>query len=109
MIVGWNSNEIHKWAHQGNRERATVGTWLQKSGLIQTPRQHQEHHSGNKDNNYCPVSPFMNPILDGLDFWRKLEKVVYYFAGFKTVAEETVPGSISRPQKIKFTCKRYWS
>ena len=34
------------------------------------------HHSGEKNTRYCVVTPFVNPVLDRLGFWRGLERVL---------------------------------
>lgn len=90
LIIGWNSNEIHKWAHQGKKERAVIGSILQKLHLIQSPKEHQKHHSGMKDSHYCPVSPFVNPVLESINFWRRLEWLVLNILGLEKVDDPSV-------------------
>lgn len=90
LVIGWNSNEIHKWAHQGKKERAVIGTILQKLHLVQSPREHQKHHSGFKDSHYCPVSPFVNPVLEAINFWRGLEWIVLNILGLEKVVEPSL-------------------
>lgn len=90
LIIGWNSNEIHKWAHQGKKERALIGTILQKFRLIQCPKEHQKHHSGSKNSHYCPVSPFVNPVLEFINFWRGLEWIVLNILGYEKVIDPSV-------------------
>jgi plasmanylethanolamine desaturase len=72
--IAANANQIHKWAHRNPRENGKLVTWLQKAKLLQTPRHHAKHHSGQKNSHYCAVTNLMNPVLDHVGFWVKLEK-----------------------------------
>jgi len=73
--VGANANEIHKWNHLGRRAPAFVRV-LWSSRLLQRPGHHAAHHRGQKNTHYCVVTPFLNPVLDGLGCWRGLERLL---------------------------------
>ena len=69
-----NANQVHKWAHSAPHENPRVVTWLQRAKLLQTQRHHAKHHSGNKDSHYCAVTNFLNPALEAIAFWTRLER-----------------------------------
>jgi ubiquitin-conjugating enzyme E2 variant len=43
---------------------------------MQRPVEHARHHAGDKNTAYCVLTPFVNPVLDALGFWRAIERVV---------------------------------
>jgi len=67
---------IHKYAHMMDHERPYWATLLQKSYLIQSYGEHHLHHLPPHDNNYCPVTPFVNVVLEKVNFWRRLERFI---------------------------------
>lgn len=105
MMNGWlllfvvlvvNANQIHKWAHQGPRENPKVVTWLQHKKILQTPREHAKHHSGEKNSNYCVITNYLNPVLEKASFWKGLENAIELVAGIKrrNDAEHTMANRI---------------
>ncbi len=74
-LAGANANEIHKWNHAGGRA-PLVARLLWRARLLQTPAQHAAHHGGAKNTAYCVVTPYLNPLLDRLRFWRALERLL---------------------------------
>jgi ubiquitin-conjugating enzyme E2 variant len=73
MVLGLNANQVHKWSHRSRRENGPVVRLLQRARLIQTPSHHHRHHVQGKDSHYCVLTNVLNPVLDGLGFWRGLE------------------------------------
>ncbi len=73
MVLGVNANQVHKWSHRSRRENGPLVTLLQRLQLVQSPAHHQRHHLQGKDSNYCVLTNFLNPVLDGLGFWRGAE------------------------------------
>jgi len=71
-----NANEVHKWAHQNRKENGWFINFLHKFKLIQTPKQHSRHHGGTMNTNYCIITNFLNPILEKINLWRSLEKII---------------------------------
>jgi plasmanylethanolamine desaturase len=68
------TNQFHKWAHL---ER-TPG-WLavlQKTRLILNPEQHDVHHTPPFDRYYCITTGWLNPVLDWLGFFSRLEATI---------------------------------
>ena len=76
MVLGLNANQVHKWSHRSRRENGPVIGWLQRVHLLQSPSHHHRHHVHGKDSHYCVLTDFLNPVLDGVGFWRGLEWLV---------------------------------
>ncbi|MEM9054445.1 MAG: fatty acid desaturase CarF family protein [Pseudomonadota bacterium] len=83
LIIGAGlANEIHAAAHSGPKENGKLITWLQKTGVIQSHAHHAAHHRGLKNVHYCTVTNWLNPALERVRFWRRLEALI------KVVAKE---------------------
>ena len=74
-IIGANANQLHKYAHMPVNKVPWLIRMLQKIHLFQNARDHAQHHAGEKNTAYCVVTPFLNPLLDRLGFWRGLERL----------------------------------
>lgn len=75
-FLATNANQIHKWSHQNSKENNAVVRFLQKTYLLQTPRHHAKHHSGEKNTHYCVITNILNPVLEKVSFWRNLERLI---------------------------------
>lgn len=68
------TNQFHRWAHA---ERVPPGVrTLQRWGLILSPERHDVHHSGHHDRGYCVTTGWLNPLLDRLEIFQRLERLV---------------------------------
>ncbi len=67
------TNLFHKWAHQNNENFIILR--LQRLGLILSYDNHKKHHN-NHSKSYCVTSGILNPILDHLKFFPKMEQVI---------------------------------
>jgi plasmanylethanolamine desaturase len=74
-LVGANANQIHKWNHLGPARTGPHVRFYWWTGILQRPAQHWVHHAGQKNTDYCVVTPFLNPTLDAFGFWRLMERV----------------------------------
>lgn len=83
VLLTINANQIHKWAHQGPRENPKIVTWLQQKKILQTPREHAKHHSGERNTNYCVITNYLNPVLEKIGFWKGLEDSIEFVTGVK--------------------------
>ena len=72
----FGTNLFHKWAHA--QKPPAVVRWLQRSGLILEPERHQRHHR-DYSRGFCVTSGWMNPLLDALRFFPRVELVVRFF------------------------------
>jgi plasmanylethanolamine desaturase len=75
-VVGANANQLHKWAHVPGQCLPWVVRRLQRIGVLQSAAHHAAHHRGEKNTAYCVITPWVNPVLDRLGFWRGLERIL---------------------------------
>jgi ubiquitin-conjugating enzyme E2 variant len=71
-----NANQIHKWAHSNRQETPRLIRALQRYRILQTPREHARHHSGERNTHYCAITNFVNPALELIGFWKGLEHLI---------------------------------
>lgn len=66
--------EVHVRAHLGAVGRG----WkvLQEIGIVQSLRHHGGHHRGLRDQRYCILTNWLNPILDELRVWDRIETLL---------------------------------
>lgn len=76
VLLG-NANQIHKWAHRSRKENGPFITLLQDLRIIQGTRHHAIHHTDPKSTHYCVITEFLNPVLEHLRFWTRLECLLY--------------------------------
>lgn len=74
IAIGSHGNQVHKWAHMS--DRPVLVAWLQSIGLLQSRGHHGRHHSHPYAVRYCALTNYLNPMLDGIGFWRGLERIV---------------------------------
>lgn len=79
---------VHKYAHMMDYERPYWASFLQKMKIFQSHEEHHLHHIDPHVINYCPISPFVNDVLEWFNFWRKLEKLVYNVTGIQARSKE---------------------
>jgi ubiquitin-conjugating enzyme E2 variant len=70
--VGSWANQVHKWAHMPRAPR--FARLLQRAGLALRPNEHACHHHAAHDSGYCISTGWMNPLLDRLGLWSRLER-----------------------------------
>lgn len=87
LVISLN-DVVHKYAHMLDFERPKWATTLQKIGLLQSHEEHHLHHVEPHIVNYCPVTPYVNQILEHIQFWRKLENMIERYTGIKPRAKE---------------------
>lgn len=75
------TNQFHQWAHQESPSR--LARWLQRTRLVLEPTHHNQHHTQPFNTNYCITNGWLNPILNRLKFFRRLEATLGVF-GFQT-------------------------
>jgi hypothetical protein len=67
------TNQCHVWAHRSHVPRFVRA--LQRRGLILTVAGHQRHHSGGFRQSYCITTGWLNPGLDAVDLFPRLERL----------------------------------
>lgn len=81
------TNLFHKWAHQ---ERPSESVrWLQRMRLVLEPEHHQVHHTEPFNMHYCITNGWLNPLLNRIGFFRKLEAMLRFF-GIEAAKENGV-------------------
>lgn len=74
-LGGAVSAMVHYLAHQ------PVAVWsplrvLQETGAIQSARHHARHHRPPSAGRYCVLTDWLNPTLDALQIWKRVEKLL---------------------------------
>jgi len=73
------TNQFHKWSHTA--KPPALVTLLQNYRIILPKSNHSLHHRPAFDGYYCITTGWLNPLLDGTDFWRKAENIVNKMTG----------------------------
>lgn len=81
VVLGILTNEIHKWAHMVHSKPHPIIRFLQNSRLILSHEEHHRHHQQEFDRSYCIINGWMNPFLEKIDYWRKLERLITRVTG----------------------------
>lgn len=76
VAVSINANHVHKLSHRTRAENGWLISKLQDWRILQTPRHHAVHHTDPKNTFYCPITNLVNPLLERLDFWNRLEALI---------------------------------
>ena len=91
IVLAVFTNLVHRWAHQSAAENGRLITWMQAKGLIQSRAQHALHHRWPRKSHYCPLTNALNPVLEKLGFWRRLERAILRLTGLRR-RREPKPG-----------------
>jgi ubiquitin-conjugating enzyme E2 variant len=75
------TNQVHQWAHRTHPPRMVRS--LQNCGLILSRRAHSRHHCAPYARNYCIATGWCNPILERIQFFRRLEQIVSAVTGLQ--------------------------
>jgi ubiquitin-conjugating enzyme E2 variant len=91
-ILSANANEFHKWEHRTRKENGPIISFLQDIRLLQTAKHHARHHTDPKNSHYCTITNFLNPILDGMNFWNGLEWALAKTVGLNRREDTSIRG-----------------
>ena len=83
-LFAMQANFCHRESHKYNKAHWTFKI-LQSLGLSISPKAHHVHHTIPYNRDYCVFSGFLNPLLQYIDFWRRVERTIYFFTSFKSV------------------------
>ena len=81
VFFGMFANEIHAAAHRSPKENGRIVTALQKTGLLQSHAHHAQHHRKGKDSHFCVMTNHVNPVLERIQFFQRLEKLIKWTTG----------------------------
>jgi hypothetical protein len=65
------TNLFHKWAHQENP--SAIARWLQRTRMVLEPSHHDLHHTEPFNKHYCITNGWLNPFLNKIQFFRRIE------------------------------------
>jgi hypothetical protein len=102
VTISVNANQVHKWSHRTRAENGWLISKLQDWHILQTARHHGLHHSDPKNTYYCPVFNFVNPVLERVDFWARLESIVERVTGITHRHDTAVRGQGPGPDWLEF-------
>ncbi len=66
------TNQFHQWAHTPEPPRLV--RWLQRARLVLSPETHARHHAVGHGSAYCVTGGWLNPPLDRVDFFGRVER-----------------------------------
>lgn len=89
LIYGSFGNEFHAIAHRTDKENGKIICLFQKLGLMQSRKMHGQHHTSPYEINYCVMTNYLNPFLNYIGFWQKLEKIISLL-GIKPIRNENI-------------------
>lgn len=69
------NQQSHRFAHVPTVRLPWIIKKLQQWHILQDARHHWKHHKGGISH-YCSLTPYVNNLLDGIGFWRGLERVL---------------------------------
>ncbi|HWN10181.1 MAG TPA: fatty acid desaturase CarF family protein [Pyrinomonadaceae bacterium] len=70
-LVTAATNQFHKWAHQ--EIPPPHARLLQRLRLVLEPEHHELHHTDPFESHYCITNGWLNPLLNKIKFFRRLE------------------------------------
>lgn len=70
-LVTAATNQFHKWAHQ--EAPPSYARLLQRLRLVLEPAHHDLHHTEPFESHYCITNGWLNPLLNKIQFFRRLE------------------------------------
>lgn len=71
------TNQFHKWAHQ--EKPSSLVRWMQRRRLVLEPAHHELHHTAPYNLHYCITNGWLNPLLNRIKFFRRLEALLRLF------------------------------
>jgi len=90
IAYGAAANQLHLWAHASHPPRLV--RLAQRAGLVLSPEHHARHHRAANDVAYCISTGWLNPLLDGSGFWRRLERSISTWTGAAARADRMDAG-----------------
>ena len=106
IVISLN-DVVHKYAHLRNKDKPYIAKTFQKLYIIQSHDEHHLHHIEPHTVNYCPITPYVNVVLEKINFWRNIEKFIEKITGISP--RSTEPEFIEDPNypaNIKFVINR---
>jgi len=83
LVLAAVGNEVHVWNHRKPSGNPWFVRFLQASCVIQTPRQHAQHHRAPYDRYFCTLTNLTNEVLELVRFWSGLEWLIWRVSGVR--------------------------
>lgn len=83
VILASLGNEVHTWVHRPPSKNNWFINFLHDTEILQSRRQHAQHHKPPFDKSFCTLTNFTNAVLDRIYFWRILETIIQVVFGIK--------------------------
>lgn len=79
--IGMWNQQAHRFGHMPRHRLPRTIKSLQRWGVLQDARHHWQHHRAPHTTHYCVLTPWVNPVLDRIGFWRGLERLLVPLCG----------------------------
>jgi ubiquitin-conjugating enzyme E2 variant len=83
------TNLLHQWSHR--TELPAIARVLHRCRLVLTPAAHARHHTPPFRSDYCITFGWLNPVLERLRFFRRLEAIIGFLAQPRRRSSATAP------------------
>ncbi len=94
LVFSSQANEVHAASHRTDKENGKILVFLQSIGLLQKRKTHGWHHKAPYDTNFCVMTEFLNPVLNKIDFWAKMEWSILKIFKIKVLRGSAIRGGI---------------
>jgi len=79
------TNYLHRLAHlQQSKKMPKIMDFVMNNWFLLNAKKHALHHEYPQVKSYCITSGILNPYLDYIKFWDKLEYIIFHFTGIKS-------------------------
>jgi hypothetical protein len=75
LVLAAFNDQAHVLQHTPTGRVPRLVLVLRRAGILQSARHHWQHHKAPHTSHYCVLTPWVNPVLDRLGFWRGMERV----------------------------------
>ncbi|PWJ22043.1 fatty acid desaturase CarF family protein [Jannaschia seohaensis] len=69
------AQQVHRFSHAPSARLPRFVRLLQRMHVLQDARHHWGHHRAPHLTRYCVVTPWLNPVLDRIKFWRVMDRL----------------------------------
>lgn len=80
-VIGGLNQQAHRFAHTPMLRLPRIVLLLRRMHLLQDARHHWCHHRPPHRTHFCVMTPWLNPVLDRIGFWRALERTLLPILG----------------------------
>jgi ubiquitin-conjugating enzyme E2 variant len=74
VLAGF-AQQAHRFSHSPRILLPRIVVLLQRAKILQDGRHHWGHHKPPHLTRYCALTPWLNPVLDRIQFWRVMDRL----------------------------------